>query len=361
MKTEDLIHRYEKYEHYISPTGLIIGFVWHLMNLKRIDLFFENLLVVFYLVVAVLAIIYLNAHQAGHFRRRFFEIISLFVPFFLQFAIGGLFSSFVTFYGESGAVSVSWPFLLVLVFMLVGNEVFRQRYQRLVFQTSVFFGTIFLYLVFAFPILLNELGDAVFILSGVTSLAAVSLLILVIQRVAPQIVWQSRRWLVAGIAFIYLGLNILYFTNIIPPIPLSLKEGGMAHSVARSGGNWVVRVERAPWYLFYQDFNPVYHWQPGQAVYCYAAVFAPTDIKTNIYHRWMFFDPKTNQWAEKSKIKYPITGGRDGGYRGYSYKTAITPGQWRVDVMTERGQILGRLSFEIVQTDAAPELTTLEY
>jgi hypothetical protein len=361
MKLEELIKHYEKYEHFVSPAGLLIGFFWHLLNLRRIDLFFDNLLVVFYLCLTGLAIIYLNAYQAGKIRGRFFEIGSIVVPFMMQFSIGGLFSSFLTFYGESGAISVSWPFLAILVFLLIGNEVFRKRYQRLTFQVCTYFAVIFLYLVFAVPILTDRLGDSIFLISGVTALTLIALFIFIIRLVAHQTVVQSWKWLTAGIAVIFLALNIFYFTNLIPPIPLSLKEGVISHSVVRTGVNWKVLIESPSWYLFMDEYDPVFHWQPGERVYCYAAVFAPTQIKTNIYHRWSFYDENSKQWVEKSKISYEITGGKDGGYRGYSYKQSIAPGSWRVDIINERGQVLGRLSFKIIQVDSPPKLTELVF
>ena len=42
-----------------------------------------------------------------------------------------------------------------------------------------------------------------------------------------------------------------------------------------------------------------------------------------------------------------IFGGRDGGYHTYSIKGNIIPGLWRVDIETERGQIIGREEFKI--------------
>ena len=361
MKLEELVKSYEKIEHLVSPAGLLIGFFWHLLNLRRIDLFFDNLLVVFYLCLTGLTIIYLNSYQAGKIRGRFFEIGAIVVPFVMQFSIGGLFSSFLTFYGESSAISVGWPFLAILVFLLIGNEVFRKRYQRLTFQVCIYFAVIFLYLVFALPILTDRLGDSIFLISGAAALVLISLFVFIVRLVARQTVSQSWQWSAAGIFVIYLALNIFYFTNIIPPIPLSLKEGVISHSVVRAGTNWKVQVEAPPWYLFLDEYNPVFHWQPGERVYCYAAVFAPTQIKTNIYHRWSIYDEKSKQWVEKSKISYEITGGKDGGYRGYSYKQSIAPGSWRVDIINERGQVLGRLSFKIIQVDFPPKLTELVF
>ena len=349
MNIENLIQRYQKIEHYISPASLLTGFVWHLVTLRRIDLLFDNLLVVFYLFVTGLTILYLNACQTGRLRGRFFEIGSVIAPFLLQFSIGGLICSFLIFYGQSSTLVVSWPFLAALVLALIGNEFFRKGYQILTLQICVFFVVVFLYAVFAMPIIFNRIGVWVFLSSGIVSLGVILLFLWLIRRVSPQAIETSRRQLILTVGGAYLALNLLYFTNLIPPIPLSLKEGAIAHSVSQTPSGWVVQVEPKPWYLFYRTNNPVFHWQPGERVYCYAMVFAPTDIKTGIYHRWSVYETKRGKWVETSRVRYDIVGGRDGGYRGYSYKQNVVPGGWRVDVENDRGQVLGRLSFEIVE------------
>lgn len=361
MPVEDLIKRYEKIEHFVSPAGLLFGFFWHLLYLRRIDLLYDNLLLIFYLVMTGAAIIYLNFYHVRKLEARFFEIISIIVPFFLQFSIGGLFSSFLIFYGESGSIVISWPFFAALVILLVGNEFFRRGYQILVIQLCSYFTVIFLYLVFAVPIIVDKIGDSIFLASGFASLVIIFLYILFLHLVARERIRRGLKWLVGGIAAIFIVLNVMYFINIIPPLPLSLKEGTIAHSVARSGRDWILQVEPKPWYYFFQSYNPVFHWQPGTRVYLYAAVFAPTNIKTNIFHRWSFYDQNSKQWVEKSKISYEIVGGQDGGYRGYSYKQSIVPGHWRVDVVNSRGQVLGRFSFEIIQDSTAPALEKVTY
>ena len=48
-------------------------------------------------------------------------------------------------------------------------------------------------------------------------------------------------------------------------------------------------------------------------------------------------------------MTYEITGGRDDGYRGFTYKANIIEGQWRVDVITEEESLLlGVIEFEVI-------------
>ena len=93
-------------------------------------------------------------------------------------------------------------------------------------------------------------------------------------------------------------------------------------------------------------------------MYFYSAVFSPTDLDTKIFHSWQYFNEDKEKWIENFKIGYTIVGGRDGGYRGYSIKENIFSGRWRVDVMTEREQLLGRYKFTVVDVQILPVLET---
>ena len=47
------------------------------------------------------------------------------------------------------------------------------------------------------------------------------------------------------------------------------------------------------------------------------------------------------------KIAMVIQGGRDEGFRGFTRKTNLTAGEWKIDVSTEAGQVLGTLHFQV--------------
>jgi hypothetical protein len=53
-------------------------------------------------------------------------------------------------------------------------------------------------------------------------------------------------------------------------------------------------------------------------------------------------------WIATDRIGFEISGGREGGYRGFTGKSGITPGKWRVEVQTERGRVLGRIDFTVI-------------
>ena len=158
---------------------------------------------------------------------------------------------------------------------------------------------------------------------------------------------------------IFLAMNILYFFNLIPPIPLSLKDGGIYHSLYRDArGNYVVESEDTGWFGFLSPHEN-FHTAAGEPVYAYTSIFSPSFFNTGIIHEWQRYDEQTRVWTTVNRIILSVTGGRNGGYRTYSVKNNLLPGPWRVNVETSRGQIIGRLRFKVITVDTNPALETI--
>lgn len=349
---------YHRYERRLSSAALVLGFIVDNLTLKRIDLLFENLVLAFYLGVAGLGIALMNLYEGGFLRGRFGKRLHSFLPLLIQFAFGALFSGFSIFYLRSGSLAASWPFLLLIFGLLLGNEFSRQRYLRLGFQMGIFFIALFSYAIFYVPIVLGRMGAAVFLLSGVVSLVLMTAFLYVLSRFIPQRIRGGKTVLLRSIGGIFIVINLMYFTNLIPPIPLSLKEAGAYHSVSRTDeGDYLVSFEGRKWYEFLR-LRGTLRLSSGEPVYVYSAVFAPTALNTQIIHHWQYYDKEKEKWISADRVQFAIVGGRDGGYRGYSLKTFLFPGLWRVNIETGRGQIIGRVKFEIEFAEEAPPLRT---
>jgi len=140
--------------------------------------------------------------------------------------------------------------------------------------------------------------------------------------------------------------NVLYFTSIIPPIPLSLTELEVVQSVERLGdGDYRIKTEAQPWYRHLPLIYPVLH-PTGNSIACFARVYAPTRLTTEIFHRWEYKDTN-GDWQEHFRLGYEISGANAGGYRGYTKMQSFFTGEWRCSVETERGQVLGRKTVNI--------------
>ena len=347
-----------RYERHAMVLGFIAGFVADNLTLRRVDLWIENIFFAGYIIIAGMCVVLFNGYENGGLHGRFGIRFYRFLPIIMQFAFGALFSGFFVFYSRSASLGASWPFLLLLLTLLLSNEVLKKRYAKIVFQLSIFFVTAFSYAIFIMPVIIKRMNVYTFLLSGFAAILLVGLVSLGLRKVARGSYLESRRNAILAIAAIYLIFNLLYFTNIIPPIPLSLKDIGVFHSVNRlATGDYQVSYEPVKWYEFQKKSRPVFHRRANEPIYVFSSVFAPTKLNVPILHRWSHYDETRKQWVEEGRIRFTISGGRDGGYRGYSVKTALTPGLERAEVITKRGQLIGRITFIIEDAIYDPVLT----
>ena len=153
--------------------------------------------------------------------------------------------------------------------------------------------------------------------------------------------------LFAQIFSTFIIFNLLYFMNIIPPIPLSLKFHGIYHDFSRvQSAQYSGFYEPSPAWKFWDKRSRVFHRTSGEAVYVYTQVYAPVNLSIDIYHKWEYFDPTLTRWVPKDQIRIPITGGRLEGI-GIFQKDEHLSGSWRVRVTTDRNQTLGQITFKI--------------
>lgn len=270
-------------------------------------------------------------------------------PLAVQFAFGALLSSAFLFYWFGGAVAASWPVMLVLVALMASNEAFRRAFLRPSIQFGVFAFAIFSYGTLLFPSMLQSIDVWVFLLGGAAATAVSLLLAEIIARTD-----KTRRPMLGRFRLIaggtYVAFAVLYFLNVIPPIPLSIREAGAYYDVTVQGGAYALRTEP-------EDF--LGRLWPGQTlrlaqdgddrIYAYTAIFAPTELSTVIVHAWQRYDEAAGRWVDAGRSSYATRGGRQEGYRGYSYRTVQSPGRWRIIVETERGQELGRIGFKVIE------------
>jgi hypothetical protein len=253
---------------------------------------------------------------------------------------------------------VSWPFFLMLGAAFLANENLKSYYARLTFQLSFFFLSLFCFAIFILPVVLHAIGPFIFLLSGAVSLALLYLFLRFLPSgVDEKLSIGRRRTLNICIATIFVTINVLYFLNIIPPIPLSLQDASVHHAITRNAeGNYdVLSEDHGPLHFF--RLIEIVHARPGASVYVYSAIFSPTSLNTKIVHEWQFYEPKRG-WTTMSRVELPVRGGRGGGYRTYSVRNGITAGAWRVNVESPSGALLGRLRFNVALQAADPPLIT---
>lgn len=347
-------HWYGRFERPISSLSLIFGFIFDALTLKRVDTIWENSWILAHIIIVGLFILLIHIKERGPGdeldpSKAHFWYINI-----LQFFFGGLLSTFLVFYFRSTDIFSTWPFLFLLALAFMANESFKRHYIKLSFQISLFFLSIYSFMIFLIPIVLHKISDWVFILSGVASLIFITIFVAILFYFKKDKKTLNKKLTLSLIVIIFSLINFLYFTNLIPPIPLSLKDGGIYHLIERNqSGNYDIAYESHGWedyFKLYKDFSVT----PGSTVYAYSAVFSPKDLNLTIIHEWQYYNTISKKWVTGAVVNLPVTGGRDGGFRTYSKRMNITSGKWRVNIKTENGKTISRLRFNIVATDIEP-------
>lgn len=344
-------------ERRISSVALIVGFIIDSFTIANLPLPVVNGAFLSYILFIGFCIVALNALEARASASKFLARLHALTLIAMQFTIGATMSGFLVFYSQSATLGGSWPFLLFFLTLLVGNEFLREKYLRLGFQISVFFIALSSYLIFLVPFLLGRIGVGTFLVSEAAGIIVVVLFLRLLSLVSRQRVLEGTPIIVGSVFGITLLLNLFYFTNIIPPIPLSLREAGVYILVERSpDGSYLLWGEEKRWYEKLRLRDRVRVSTDEATLYFWSAVFAPTRLTTDVVHVWERFDEAVGRWEVAHRAPFSIVGGRDGGYRAYSAKT-VSPGRWRVGVETPRGQRIGRTSFVVEEVETPPRTT----
>ena len=94
----------------------------------------------------------------------------------------------------------------------------------------------------------------------------------------------------------------------------------------------------------------------AEKIYLYTAIFAPAKLQTTIVHHWQYYDAGQKEWVDRGELPFTINGGRQQGYKGYSWQSNLAAGKWRVYVENQRGQVLGKVRFTVEKVDNPVEL-----
>jgi len=346
-----LYHRYEGY----VPGALFLGGVgWDATTLQRIDALLDNVILGAYLLLLGGFVVLTTLSRSGSTLPKSLRQLNQWSTGAIQFLAGGLFSAYVIYYTQSASLSTASLFLLVLVAALVANELIWDRTLNVYVLLGVYFLAVFCYFTFFLPIVFGTIGFGLFLTAGFLSAALLGILILYFDR--NDVFPTTGSFLGAfGIILALLGMmNLFYIQQWIPPVPLALRHGGMYEDVEVRGDAYALRYEKAPWWKVWEDTDQeVIHHAPGDTVYAFAAVFAPTDLRTQVYQRWQVYDSTAQAWRDTDRIGYDVVGGRQNGYRGYTYKRHVRPGEWRVTVETADDRPIGRIRFQVVGSDTS--------
>jgi len=355
---------------FMPAAFFLSGVTYDSLTLTRIDRLQDNLILLIYLLLLGVLIVLTGrlGIEPAPDREQLASIPSFarwvlqsrpYYPMASQFLLGGLFSAYAIFYSRSATFTGTAVFFAVLIILLVANEFLRDRLSSLRLLMSLYALVCFGFFTFFLPVVTGHMNTFVFLLGAVLSAAVTFRVVQLVYRNNPD---RSQHEAVGVTvpAFALIGLLVgFYFLNWIPPVPLSMKFGGIYHELKKSGDRFELSFERK-WYQVWKRSDSSY--PANEPVYCFTAVFAPVALKTTVYHHWYFRRDSSKPFTHADKIPLQISGGREGGYRAYTFKQRLDPGDWRVDVEAEDGRIIGRVSVTVEERgETQPHLTTLAY
>ncbi|MGE4340312.1 MAG: DUF5924 family protein, partial [Pigmentiphaga sp.] len=187
-----------------------------------------------------------------------------------------------------------------------------------------------------FVVLLAALPLILRIPTGRSYALALAIAVLLAYPTVRGVVKVQSRWRQAVVLLVLAGVAWLGWLgrHWVPPATLWLTESAVTRQIDildREPGAALQRITAA-------DLR-----QGGLAAF--TAVHAPLGLRERIYHVWL------HQGQEVDRIELDIRGGREEGYRAWSHKTNFpdeSTGRWQVRVMTDTGQMIGTLRFEVL-------------
>lgn len=82
-------------------------------------------------------------------------------------------------------------------------------------------------------------------------------------------------------------------------------------------------------------------------------------MTAELEHRWEVRDAQG--WRQVSRIRFQSSGGRDQGFRGFSWVLNPQAGQWRLVVAVQDGRTIGVLGFNVERGEAVAETKELVF
>jgi hypothetical protein len=320
--------------------AFLAGFLWDSVTLGRVVQTSDLWILSAYWVGAFVVLVLLGRNPGAKWQGRLTWIV--------QFCFGSIFSALVVCYFRSSGTIFTLLFVVILVGILLANEMLQDRYSRLGISWSIFCLSGTMYLNFLVPHLVHGLGGFWFILSVLLGFLPVYFL------------WRmSARKLqdILSPAVVSLGILGFWMLDLIPPVPLVMKQNLVCKAFEKISGDYTCLV---PEQNFLERFGLVdvsIHQAPAEKIYVLSSVFAPSEVAVELEHHWLWLDEYGN-WVVQSTVPFSMLGGRASGWRVYSNKQALRPGYWKVETAVKDGAVVGLIEFQIPE---APEPEGTQY
>lgn len=330
-----------------STILFLFGFVTDAFLLPEIENPITKYLGLMYLTTLALIIFarewLIARNTATKFEQRAYSILTFGVALFSGSAL-----SFIFIYAlRSAAFAVSWPLFVLLLFVMVANEYISSHNYRFTLDIGVLFVALTFYFIFDVPILFGHVSDTIFFVSIFLSIVVSFAFMWVLKHFSEAAENELGKGYALSIG-VPLFVAMLYFLNLMPAVPLSLKSSGIYHHIERLPSGEYIGQKEPDSRIFAKYRRDTYHMtEADDGIYFFSSVGAPAEVTAPITHVWEYYDERKRKWITSTTIAFDMTGGRQSGYRAFSHKQNVSSGMWRVTVKVDDQRIIGRQRFYI--------------
>lgn len=345
LKTRGLEY-YKNYEKQLEIGFFIGGFIFDIIFLSAVDDLFSIIQQVLYLLIITLILhfeILFRLHKWRPNRRLILKVWD-YRELILHFILGSLLSVYSLFYIKSSSLISSLIFLILMIGLLIANELPIVKSSKVSFKVGLYAICLFSFFAILFPVLLGFVGWLPFALTIAATIGFFFFQIQLLRRRLPDEKTLVQAILFPGVSVVTI-FTVFYFLGWIPPVPLSAKEQGIYHDVAKQNGSYLLSTQNR-WWTFWRSGDQHFKARPGDKIFYYAQIYSPARFSDQVFVRWLFKDPRQG-WQKTDRIPLQISGGRETGFRTMATKANYQPGEWRIQLETELGHEITRLDFEI--------------
>lgn len=329
--------------HHIKSLALFWGFFFDAFTLPNVTSVYSYLIGIFYATLVGCLIIFRELVVSRRLSLPSIEKVVTTLIFLISFFTGSLMGFVFIYYLRGGDVAVVFPVLLFILVIMLINE-FSKSTDRTVLDIIVYGISIVFLFIFMVPVLFKSMGDYVF----VTSLVFASIFLYLYGRLVYKIKRGDIIKLHRILIIIPILLLSLYFTNILPAVPLTIREHQIYGSEILDKAKYTFEnpCKRSLKYLYLRCGLSKDTTQTNRVSY-YVEIQAPTDLTANVTHKWEFYNENTKKWESVGNVTYKISGGREKGYRGYSSIEVKKTGLYKVSVVINGKRHLGSKKFYV--------------
>ena len=337
----------KKYFEHISVIIFILGFLLDYFTLPDVTSAWA-VLTGFILFIGIGSLIYFREYLETdelNFKDedKYVNYLSLVITFFL-----GSFTSFVfVYYLRGGDIIYDLPILFLILGLMISNEFIKNKYRLYVDLASYALSTIFFF-IFAVPYILKVVNSFTFLLSLIISYYVIYIYLREIHKVNLEVLKvKIQNYVLIPIFLMF----VLYFSNIFPAVPLSLNHSNLYKKILVENIN--INNSSQKKYTKESEINRniflkrIVNKSENNIIYYYSELQAPTNLNAKVSHVWEYYDARNSKWIVVNNISFNVKGGREEGYRAYSYITNLNIGEYRVKVLVDDKRLAGKLNFEV--------------